>query len=425
MRVIADLHIHSPYSRAVSAEMTIANLDVWGQKKGLKVLGTGDFTHPRWLDHLKQNLEPAEPGLFKYRDSSRGTRFMLTAEISSIYTDGGKVRRVHNLIFAPSFAIVDQINQELIKKGAKLASDGRPITGVSSRELLKLTLSASPECLFVPAHAWTPWFAVFGSKSGFNSLEECFGEDAKYIYAIETGLSSDKEMNWRLSALDQITLISNSDPHSLRRLGRECNVFEIGENVFSYQAIIDAIKDRDPKRFLFTVEYFPEEGRYHYDGHSDHKVVLHPSQSKKLKQRCPKCGRLLTVGVLSRVEELADRPDGFVPERNIPGRHMVQLEEIIADSLGLKSPTGKKVVDMYEKMVGAWPAGELSILLDAEIKQIAEIGTPLIAEGVKRVREGRLKISPGYDGIYGKVEIFTEQERKAYADSKLTQNTLF
>ena len=419
--------------------MTIPNLALWGKKKGIHVLGTGDFTHPKWLEHLRQNLEPAEPGLYKVPTTlnsgsaaSCDVRFMVTTEISSIYSHGGKVRRVHNLVFAPSLEAAEKINGELAKRGAKLASDGRPIVGISSRDLLNLVLSVSSDCLFVPAHAWTPWFAVFGSRSGYDSLEECFGEDAKYIYAIETGLSSDIEMNWRLSKLDRVTLISNSDPHSLRRLGRECNVFEIAPEKLSYAEIARIIRETDKEKFLFTVEYFPEEGRYHYDGHSDHKVVLHPSQSKKLKQRCPKCERPLTVGVLSRVEELADRPEGFVPERHIPGRHMVQLEEIIANSLGLRAATGKAVVSLYEKMVNesfrclpAGRQGEMGILLDATVEQIGQMGNPLVGEGVKRVREGRLKISPGYDGAYGQIEIFSAEERKAYAGSKTTQTALF
>ncbi|OGE85986.1 MAG: hypothetical protein A3J48_01125 [Candidatus Doudnabacteria bacterium RIFCSPHIGHO2_02_FULL_46_11] len=424
MRVIADLHIHSPYSRAVSQEMSIPNLDAWGVKKGINLLGTGDFTHAKWLDHLRENLEPAEPGLYKRKKSSSGVRFMFTAEISSIYSHNGQVRRVHNLIFAPSLEVVEDINTALSAKGAKLQSDGRPIVGLSSRELLNIALNASPECLFVPAHAWTPWFAVFGSKSGYNSLEECFGEDAKYIYAIETGLSSDIEMNRRISALDNITLISNSDPHSLRRLGRECNVFEIEKNKLSYGEIYRIIKERDARHFLFTVEYFPEEGRYHYDGHREHNVSLHPRVADKLNKICPECGRPLTVGVLSRVEELADRPETKLPEGFIPGRRTVQLEEIIADSLGLKSPTGKKVVEVYEAMVRNYPGGELGILLEAEKSEISDIGGPLIAEGIERVRAGQVKIIPGFDGVYGKVEIFSDEERNAFAGLK-AQKTLF
>lgn len=415
MRVIGDFHVHSPFSRAVSQAISIPNLDLWAKKKGITVLGTGDFTHPKWLNHLQDHLEPAQKGLYKLKNSSSETRFMATAEISSIYSDGGKVRRVHNLIFAPSFEVVEKINKALTERGAKLASDGRPIVGIPSRELLNIALSASPDCLFVPAHAWTPWFAIFGSKSGYNFLEECFGDDAKHIYAIETGLSSDAEMNWRLSALDKVTLISNSDPHSLRRLGREANVFDIED--LSYAEIARIIKEKDRKRFLFTVEYYPEEGRYHFDGEKDHKIVLSPQESKKLGQRCPECGKPLTIGVLSRVEELADRPEGYIKPDGIPGRHLVPLDEIIADSMGL-GVASKKVVQMYDKMVDAYPGGELGILLDATTDEISNISNELIAEGVRRARSGELTISPGYDGVYGTVKIFSEKERAKGPEQK-------
>lgn len=416
MRVIADLHIHSPYSRAVSPAISVPSLDLWAKKKGIAVIGTGDFTHPKWLKHLQENLEPAEPGLYKLKNSNSLTRFLATAEISSIYSDGGKVRRVHNLIFAPSFGAVEKINKTLAERGAKLTSDGRPIVGISSRELLNIALTADPNCLFVPAHAWTPWFAVFGSKSGYNSLEECFGQDAKHIYAIETGLSSDAEMNWRLSALDNLTLISNSDPHSLRRLGREANVFDIDN--LSYGEIARIIREKDRRRFLFTVEYYPEEGRYHYDGEREHQIALSPKESKKLGRRCPVCGKMLTVGVLSRVEELADRPEGFKRPGGVPGKHLVPLDEIIADSLGM-GVASKKVVDAYDRMVSQ--RSELDILLDATEEEISALSGPLIAEGVRRVRSGQLEISPGYDGVYGRVKIFSEKEKS----TKLEQKSLF
>src|SRR3989338_4580924 len=365
MRVIADFHIHSPYSRAVSPDMTIPNLDMWAKKKGMKVIGTGDFTHPKWLTHLKENLTEAESGLYKYTGHESDVRFLYTAEISSIYSDGGKVRRVHNLILAPSLEIAEKLNAKIAEAGGKLNNDGRPIVGISSLDLLKITLDISEECLFIPAHAWTPWFAIFGSKSGYDSLEECFKDYTKYIYAIETWLSSDIEMNRRISHLDDITLISNSDPHYLRRLGRECNVFDIEPDKLSYSEIARIIREKDKDRFLFTIEYFPEEGRYHYDGHREHGISLHPKESEKLKQRCPKCGKLLTIGVLSRVEELADRSDNKILDNFIPGKRMIQLEEIIMDSLGLKAATGKAVVRIYEDMVSKYNGGELGILLDA------------------------------------------------------------
>ena len=254
MRTIADFHIHSPYSRAVSPDMTIPNLDIWAKKKGIKVIGTGDFTHPKWLTHLKENLTEAESGLYKYTGHESDVRFLYTAEISSIYSDGGKVRRVHNLILAPSLEIAEKLNAKIAAAGGKLNNDGRPIVGISSLDLLKITLDVSEKCLFIPAHAWTPWFAIFGSKSGYDSLEECFKDYTKYIYAIETGLSSDIEMNRRISRLDNITLISNSDPHSLRRLGRECNVFDIEQDKLSYEEIARIIREKDKNHFFFTIQ---------------------------------------------------------------------------------------------------------------------------------------------------------------------------
>ena len=259
MKLIADFHIHSKYSRATSPSMDLENLDKWAQIKGIKVLGAGDFTHPEWFKQIKEKLEPAEPGLFKLRQLDSGTRFILTSEIRCIYSKGGKVRKVHIVIFARSINAVEKINEKLNQIG-NLKADGRPILGLDAKELAKIVLNADKNCLVVPAHAWTPWFSVFGSKSGFNSLEECFEDYTKYIYAVETGLSSDPAMNWRLSQLDKITLISNSDAHSPQKIGREANVFDTDVN---YQAITDAIKAKDPKRFLYTIEFFPEEGKYH------------------------------------------------------------------------------------------------------------------------------------------------------------------
>ncbi len=427
MRIIADFHIHSPYARAVSKEMTLENLDYWAKLKGIAVMGTGDFTHPKWISEIKSKLEPAERGLYKLKDSigksprqgsdnkylsferSREdtTRFILTVEISSIYSKGGKGRRVHNLIFAPSIETAEKINAQLGIRG-NLKSDGRPIVGVDSKELLKMVLDIDPNCLFVPAHVWTPWFSIFGSMSGFNSVEECFDEYSKYIYALETGLSSDPAMNWRLSALDKYTLISNSDSHSLRRIGREANVFD---TELSYAGIITAIKKKDPKQFLSTIEFFPEEGIYHYDGHRNCKVRLRPEETKKLNKICPNCGKPVTVGVMYRVDELADRPEGFQPAGAIPYKNMVPLDEIIAEALGVASATTKGVQQEYRGLTNSL-GGEMYVLFDASRSDL-EAGTrPEIVEGIMRVREGRLRIVPGYDGLYGKVKIFEEGERK-------------
>jgi len=406
MRFIADLQIHSKYSRATSSKMVIEELARWAKIKGIKVIGTGDFTHPAWFSELKSKLKPAEPGLFVWKDDpdKEPARFMLTAETSHIYSKGGKIRRVHLLIWAPSFEAVEKINTRLSWAG-NLKSDGRPILGMDAKELLKIVLDADPNAMVIPAHAWTPWFSVFGSMSGFDSLAECFEELTPHIHAIETGLSSDPSMNWRLSQLDTVSIVSNSDSHSLERIGREANVFD---TELSYQGIIDAVKSKDPSKFLFTIEFYPEEGKYHYDGHRACGVRLSPEETKKLGGKCPKCGKPVTVGVLSRVDELADRPVGYTPPNAVPFRNLVPLDEIIGEALGVASKT-KKVYEIYNKLCSAL-GGELPILLEGDLAKIAAFSDGRIAEGVKRVREGKLDIAPGYDGEYGKIKIFNETE---------------
>jgi len=424
MRIVADLHIHSKYSRAVSSEMTLENISLWARKKGIQVMGTGDFTHPQWFEEIKTKLEPAEEGLYmlkaEYRfspsRSSRGmipksdtspfaTRFILTAEISLIYSKGEKVRRIHHLIFAPSIETVEKINTKLGWVG-NLKSDGRPILGLDSKELLKIILEADERCVLIPAHAWTPWFSIFGSMSGFNSIEECFNEMTPHIFAIETGLSSDPAMNWRLSALDKISLISNSDSHSLQKLGREASVFDCE---LSYDGIIDAIKSKDPEKFLYTVEFFPEEGKYHYDGHRLCNVYFSPEETKKHNNLCPVCGKKLTVGVLNRVVELADRKEGEKPGNAIPFKNLIPLDEIIGEAFGV-GPKSKKVGGAYEKLV-AGLGGEFNVLLDASYEEIAKFSNEMITEAIRRVREGKVNIRPGHDGEYGKISIFNNKDR--------------
>jgi len=415
MKFVADFHLHSKYSRATSKDMELENLDIWAQTKGIKVLGTGDFTHPEWFKNLKQKLEPAEPGLFKLKNKNSPTRFMLTVEVSCIYSKKNRVRKIHVLVFAPSFEAAEKINAHLSWIG-NLKADGRPILGLDAKELAKIALDASENCLIIPAHAWTPWFAIFGSKSGFNSIEECFDEYAKYIYAIETGLSSDPAMNWRLSVLDKISLISCSDAHSLPKMGREANVFD---TEMSYPAILDAIKTKDPKKFLYTIEFFPQEGKYHYDGHRLCQVSLGPQESKKYNNICPNCGKPLTIGVLNRVEELADRPAGFKPENAIPFKSLIPLQEIVAGALGTLPGTKqgeKEYKNLIEKL-----GNEFTVLLDASPGDLREATLPEIAEGISRVREGRIHIEPGYDGVYGKIKIFSPLEQKTLT----RQKTLF
>jgi uncharacterized protein (TIGR00375 family) len=419
MKFVADFHIHSKYSRAVSPLMNLENLDKWARIKGIKVLGTGDFTHPKWFDEIKENLEPAEAGLFKFKKIDSPTRFILTAEISCIYSKGGKVRKIHIILFAPSISAVEKINKQLSKIG-NLHSDGRPILGLDAKELAKIILEADKNCLLIPAHIWTPWFSIFGSKSGFNTIEECFEEYSKHIYAGETGLSSDPKMNWRLSQLDNITLISNSDSHSLQKIGREANVFNAD---LSYNSITDILKTKDKKRFLYTVEFFPEEGKYHYDGHRTCDISLSPKESKKNDNVCPKCKKPLVIGVLNRVEELADRAINFKPNNAIPFKSLIPLNEIIAESIGV-STASKKVAEYYNQLIKNI-GSEFKILLDSSKKEIEENSLSKIAEGVMRVREGKVFIEPGYDGVYGKIEIFSKQEKENFKKEKINQKKLF
>lgn len=400
MKIVADFHIHSPYARAVSKEMTLENLDHWAKIKGIQVMGTGDFTHPAWIREIKAKLEPAEEGLYKLKRKDSPVRFILTSEISSIYSKGGKTRRVHNLVFFPSVESVEKFNATLGSQG-NLRSDGRPIVGVSSKNLLKMALDIDSQGFFVPAHAWTPWFSVFGSKSGYDSVEECFDEYAKHIFALETGLSSDPAMNWRVSALDKYSLLSNSDSHSLRRIGREANIFE---TKLSYPGLISAIKSKDPKKFISTIEYFPEHGMYHYDGHRSCKVRLHPEETRKLGLSCRVCKRPMTIGVMYRVGELADRAEGFKPKNPVPFKNMVPLDDIIAEAFGVKSALNKRVQEMHLKMIQEF-GSELGILFDLPLADFSSL-KPEIGEGIRRVRAGEPSIDPGYDGEYGKVRIF-------------------
>ncbi len=445
MKVIADFHIHSKYARACSRDLVPENLGVWADKKGITVLGTGDFTHPQWRADLKTALKESEPGLYQLKNGSAKARFMLTGELASIYKQGDKVRRVHNLVFAPNFDAAEKLVQLLEKRKVNLKSDGRPIMGVPCEELLKICKDADEDIELVPAHAWTPHFGVFGSLSGFDSLEEAYGSMTKYIFAIETGLSSDPKMNWQAPALDNISLISNSDAHSLRKLGREANVFEIDEKKLSYAEIINAIRERnadgavggakaDTPQFIETLEFFPEEGKYHFDGHADCNFSCRPEETKRLGGICPVCGKKLLRGVLYRAEELAEvkgkvRKFGFKPERAIPFRSIIPLEEIIAETLGVGTAS-KKVLAQYESMVALRP--EFEILLDTDPEEIARLANDgvaggvgaAIAESVMRVRNGQVHIAPGYDGVFGKIQIYSKEEREKM-QLKPKQKTLF
>jgi len=419
MRYIADFHIHSRFSRATSQEMNIERLNFWAKVKGVDILGTGDFTHPGWLAELKENLEEAEEGLFKLKKSQDGVRFILTSEVSCVYSKNGRVRKIHLIIFAPSFSVVEKINAQL-SWSSNLKADGRPTLGMDAKEVLKIVLDASPECLVVPAHVWTPWFSLFGSRSGFDSIEECFEEMSSYIFALETGLSSDPEMNWRWSALDKYTLISNSDSHSPQKIGREANIFE-GEEI-SYPLLIQAIKNGGEKKdrlsLSMTVEFFPEEGKYHYDGHRFCQVRLSPKERKKYGGICPNCGKPLTIGVLSRVDELSDREKGEMPPKGVPFKKIIPLMEILKEVKEYDSnllPPEKE----YEKLISYF-GNEFEILLSAPLEEMEKF-SPKLKEAIERMREGKVHILPGFDGEYGKVQIFGEEEKI----SSPSQKTLF
>ncbi|HLD30245.1 MAG TPA: endonuclease Q family protein [bacterium] len=404
MRFFADFHLHSKYSRATSRDMEVETLSRWAKKKGITLLGTGDFTHPTYFSELQSKLEPLGNGLLRLKKEDQGVRFILTTEVSNIYTQGGRVRRIHTLIFAPGFEVVEMLRSKLGNLG-KLSSDGRPIFGFAAKDLAKMVLDISPECLVIPAHAWTPWFSIFGANSGFDSIEECYEEMSPHIHAIETGLSSDPGMNWRLSALDDITLISNSDAHSPGRLGREANAFDCP---LDYKEITGVIRKKDRKKFLFTIEFFPEEGKYHYDGHRQCGVIFSPPQTKAHQFLCPECHKKLTVGVMHRVEDLADRPEGFLPKNAIPSIRLIPLEEVIAEGMGYRVGT-KAVETEYERLVEKG-GSEFQILLDATPEELASFVPAAILEGIIRMRQGKVSIIPGHDGVYGKINLFPERK---------------
>jgi uncharacterized protein (TIGR00375 family) len=413
MRFIADFHIHSKYSRATSKDMEVETLARWAKKKGISLLGTGDFTHPTYFAELRAKLVPTGNGLFELKNGEKDVRFILTTELCNIYTQDGKVRRIHTLIFIPSLEVADKIRSKLGNLG-KLSSDGRPIFTFTARELVKMIMDISAECLVIPAHAWTPWFSIFGAHSGFDSIEECFGEFSSHIHAIETGLSSDPEMNWRLSRLDSITLLSNSDAHSPNRLGREANAFDCA---LDYREIVEAIRKKDRKKILYTVEFFPEEGKYHYDGHRNCGVVFSPSETKNHHSLCPKCQKKLTVGVMHRVEELADRPAGVVPRNAIPFIHTLPLEEIIAEVVGTRVGT-KGVESEYDRLIEKG-GSEFRILLEADPDELASYASPKILEGIIRNRQGKVLIVPGHDGTYGKITLFPETKETEPPEEQL------
>lgn len=416
MKYVADLHIHSKYSRATAREMTLDNLAYWAKIKGISLLATGDFTHPEWLFLIKEKLEPLGNGFFRLKKvlppdnehlksvslSPHDVAFILSTELSFIYSKKGRVRKIHLLLMAPDFESVDKINSKLSGIG-NLRSDGRPILGMDAKEFLKMVVHNCPRCVVIPAHVWTPWFSLFGANSGFDEIEECFEEMTPHIFALETGLSSDPPMNWLLSRLDKYTLVSNSDAHSPSKIGREANVFDTD---FSYESMINAVKSKDPQKFLYTVEFFPQEGKYHYDGHRKCRVTFSPQETIQHRFLCPRCGKKLTVGVMHRVKKLADRERGEEIQA-VPYKHLIPLNEVIAQALE-KSSACKSTWEVYFRFIKEF-GDEHQILTEIPVSELSRVSPDRVGLGIKRMRQGQLEIHPGYDGSFGEINLFEEE----------------
>ncbi len=419
MDYITDLHIHSKYAGACSEQLVLENLDIAAKTKGIGIIGTGDFTHPLWYKDLKEKLVDASgTGLYALKGSSTGTRFMLTSEVCLIFggSDTARVKKIHNLIFAPSIELVPQINEQLAKFGGTggLSSDGRPILNMSNSDLVERLYQIDSEIVVTPAHIWTPYFGVLGTF-GFDSFEEAYEDQAKHIYALETGLSSDTLMNWRVSKLDKYVPISAGDAHSLAKMGREATVFAMEKP--SYAEMIAQIRE---KRFKMNIEFYPEEGKYHFDGHRNCNVSLSPDEAKKYGGICPKCRRRLTVGVMHRVEDLADRPEGYKPANAIPYVHAIPLQEIIA--YVTKKGVGTAYVNsLYQKLVQEFGT-EFNVLLNGEIGRISKVDEGL-AKAIENVRGERVKIIPGYDGVFGVIDIMNQihEERKQGNQKRISE----
>lgn len=428
MQIIADFHIHSYLSRATSRSMNIEELSRNGRLKGLSLIGTGDFTHQSWLEQIKEKLAPNETesgsGIFEFD----GMKWILTGEVATIYTQDGKTRKVHHVVHAPSIEVVEQINEALQKYGS-LRTDGRPmLTGLASPEFVEILMGISENILIYPAHAWTSWFGVLGEFSGFDSLEECYQDQTKNIHALETGMSSDPALNWRVSSLDKFTLLSNSDSHSpwVWRIGREANAFELDR--LTYDEINDAIVKKDPRRLKFTIEVDPSYGKYHFTGHRNCGINLHPKEALKLDNRCPICGRKLTVGVLQRVEALADRPEGFVPGPNvaIPFKSLLPLYEIISFATGVNQLYSKRVIEQQDALISKF-GNELNILLNVPKEELLKATNEKVADAIIKARKGEVRYIPGYDGVYG-IPVFSDEEyenlRKKQVDKAKEQRSL-
>ncbi len=417
-KFIGDFHIHSHFSLATSKELVPEYLDYWARVKGIKVVGTGDFTHPKWIKELKEKLEPAEQGLYKLKKEyklnhaihgfipvEQDVRFILTAEISNIYKKNGAVRKVHNVLFAPDFDVVDQVQHQLNARKFNITSDGRPILGLDAKDLLDLSLNVSEKIFFVPAHIWTPWFSVLGAKSGFNTIDECFEDLSNHIHAVETGLSSDPSMNWVCSFLDKYTLIANSDAHSPEKLGRNANVFE---TEISYEHIIWAMKTGDPDHFKGTIDFFPQEGKYYYDGHRKCNIQWDPLKTLENKGICPVCGRKVTVGVMHRVAELADRGIPSQLDERAPFYPLIPLKEILSE-IFKTGPNTLRVAKEYSRLLNK-AGSEFNILLNNSIDTIATYQNDVLTEAIGRMRNRNVIIKEGYDGAYGAIHVFDDDE---------------
>jgi len=410
LRVIADLHIHSRFSRATSQKMDITEITRFAKIKGLNLVGTGDFTHPKWFSELSEELtEVAGTSLYGSKKNPESpVRYMLTVEVCTIYNVDEKSKKIHHVIFTPSLETATQISDRL-KKYGNLAVDGRPTLDMTSAQLVEEVMQVSDQNEVIPAHVWTPWFSLFGAFSGFDRIEDCYQDMTRHIHALETGLSSDPPMNWRLSALDRFTLISNSDCHSHWpwRIGREANVFELDK--LTYMEVVDAIRKKDPKRFKFTIETNPAYGKYHWTGHRNCKVSLPPKEAKKYGNHCPVCGRKLTRGVDQRIEELADRPADYTPENPIGYKRLLPLHEIIKAVLGVSYQGAKTVWSIYNPLIAKF-GDEYTVLIDAPKEEMSKIVDSRIAEAIVRVREEKARVIPGYDGVYGQLVIFEEKQ---------------
>ncbi|MBN1515271.1 DNA helicase UvrD [Candidatus Sumerlaeota bacterium] len=423
MRFTADLHIHSHFSRATSKSLNFEQLTRWAQLKGIHVIGTGDVSHPGWLAEIKQKLDPAEEGLFQLKPElaravedevfpvcRNPVRFLLAGEISNIYKKNGKVRKVHHVVFMPSLLAAEKFQASLEKIG-NIRSDGRPILGLSSHDLLETVLETDPQACLIPAHVWTPWFALFGSKSGYDDIEECFEDLTPHIFALETGLSSDPPMNWRVPAIDQYTLVSNSDAHSPEKLAREANLFD---TELSYPAIFEALRANDGKTFLGTIEFFPEEGKYHLDGHRKCGVRWKPAMTLEHNGLCSACGRPVTVGVMHRVELLAGRPESEYPSDRQPFHSLIPLPEVLGEIYQV-GPASKRVRQAYMQLLAEF-GPELTILRQTNIEDLERSGGKLLAEAIARMRQGHVRLDAGYDGEFGVIKLFDEAERHALAN---------